>query len=122
MLFFFSSRRRHTSCALVTGVQTCALPISCFSGCLACKPGVWVACLPGVGLQPSAVTARAQIDDDSGQAADTVQHRQGQPGQKTKQSQKHRWSKNPYIGSEKKNLNIFSLKIGRATCRARVCK
>src|SRR3546814_983132 len=28
--FFFSSRRRHTRCALVTGVQTCALPI--FSG------------------------------------------------------------------------------------------
>src|SRR3546814_14945256 len=27
-LFFFSSRRRHTICALVTGVQTCALPIS----------------------------------------------------------------------------------------------
>src|SRR3546814_2082682 len=26
--FFFSSRRRHTSCALVTGVQTCALPIA----------------------------------------------------------------------------------------------
>src|SRR3546814_9542875 len=26
--FFFSSRRRHTVCALVTGVQTCALPIS----------------------------------------------------------------------------------------------
>src|SRR3546814_3499 len=28
-LFLFSSRRRHTRCALVTGVQTCALPISC---------------------------------------------------------------------------------------------
>src|SRR3546814_3087785 len=27
MYFFFSSRRRHTRCALVTGVQTCALPI-----------------------------------------------------------------------------------------------
>src|SRR3546814_19299922 len=26
-MFFFSSRSRHTSCALVTGVQTCALPI-----------------------------------------------------------------------------------------------
>src|SRR3546814_4375815 len=26
-VFFFSSRRRHTICALVTGVQTCALPI-----------------------------------------------------------------------------------------------
>src|SRR3546814_20332122 len=30
-LFFFSSRRRHTRCALVTGVQTCALPIYGFS-------------------------------------------------------------------------------------------
>src|SRR3546814_14310199 len=28
LLLFFSSRRRHTRCALVTGVQTCALPIS----------------------------------------------------------------------------------------------
>src|SRR3546814_19608028 len=28
MFFFFSSRRRHTRCALGTGVQTCALPIS----------------------------------------------------------------------------------------------
>src|SRR3546814_8505358 len=26
-IFFFTSRRRHTRCALVTGVQTCALPI-----------------------------------------------------------------------------------------------
>src|SRR3546814_2885349 len=31
-LFFFSSRRRHTRCALVTGVQTCALPIYLFRG------------------------------------------------------------------------------------------
>src|SRR3546814_3184933 len=32
-LFFFSSIRRHTRCALVTGVQTCALPI--------CTPEYW---------------------------------------------------------------------------------
>src|SRR3546814_4196006 len=32
LVFFFSSRRRHTRCALVTGVQTCALPISAPSG------------------------------------------------------------------------------------------
>src|SRR3546814_8414940 len=32
MIFFFSSRRRHTSCALVTGVQTCALPICAIDG------------------------------------------------------------------------------------------
>src|SRR3546814_1472205 len=38
MFFFFSSRRRHTICALVTGVQTCALPI--FESVFA---------LPGVG-------------------------------------------------------------------------
>src|SRR3546814_11250236 len=30
--FFFSSRRRHTRCALVTGVQTCALPICYHTG------------------------------------------------------------------------------------------
>src|SRR3546814_183442 len=30
-IFFFSSRRRHTRCALVTGVQTCALPICEFA-------------------------------------------------------------------------------------------
>src|SRR3546814_12351436 len=29
-VFFVSSKRRHTSCALVTGVQTCALPILLF--------------------------------------------------------------------------------------------
>src|SRR3546814_5268691 len=33
MVFFFSSRRRHTRCALVTGVQTCALPISRAGAC-----------------------------------------------------------------------------------------
>src|SRR3546814_4938959 len=35
-LFFFSSRRRHTRCALVTGVQTCALPISLECPCWWC--------------------------------------------------------------------------------------
>src|SRR3546814_20163951 len=32
IVFFVSSRRRHTRCALVTGVQTCALPISPSAG------------------------------------------------------------------------------------------
>src|SRR3546814_4670343 len=39
-LFFFSSRRRHTRCALVTGVQTCALPISLAAGGAAAVLGV----------------------------------------------------------------------------------
>src|SRR3546814_15230526 len=33
VVLFFSSRRRHTRCALVTGVQTCALPISTKLSC-----------------------------------------------------------------------------------------
>src|SRR3546814_9754537 len=42
-VFFFSSRRRHTRCALVTGVQTCALPISCEFGQAVDMPiGFWM--------------------------------------------------------------------------------
>src|SRR3546814_12701024 len=42
LFFFFSSRRRHTRCALVTGVQTCALPI-----CSCC--GAFVVAAAGLG-------------------------------------------------------------------------
>src|SRR3546814_8934598 len=42
-IFFFSSRRRHTRCALVTGVQTCALPIS---NEISSRPGINSATLP----------------------------------------------------------------------------
>src|SRR3546814_19364446 len=42
VIFFFSSRRRHTRCALVTGVQTCALPISG----VAAGSGVGTSCAP----------------------------------------------------------------------------
>src|SRR3546814_9078760 len=40
--FFFSIRRRHTRCALVTGVQTCALPIS---GCHRTRQAVGAAAI-----------------------------------------------------------------------------
>src|SRR3546814_20547494 len=39
--FFFSSRRRHTRCALVTGVQTCALPIWYIGALMVCIGGYW---------------------------------------------------------------------------------
>src|SRR3546814_3854464 len=50
-LFFFSSRRRHTRCALVTGVQTCALPISVLSGLDTASPGllIWRSMLQWLG-------------------------------------------------------------------------
>src|SRR3546814_15021096 len=48
-MFFFSSRRRHTRCALVTGVQTCALPISGDAGRWLVKEGADPARLSIVG-------------------------------------------------------------------------
>src|SRR3546814_4188313 len=43
VFFFFSSRRRHTRCALVTGVQTCALPISLVLIAFTLfRPGFWM--------------------------------------------------------------------------------
>src|SRR3546814_5100168 len=44
VFFFFSSRSRHTRCALVTGVQTCALPIfnrSALRRSMACSLANW---------------------------------------------------------------------------------
>src|SRR3546814_1909837 len=46
--FFFSSRRRHTRCALVTGVQTCALPIFDAVSRLHTGTGFAFACGPAV--------------------------------------------------------------------------
>src|SRR3546814_479480 len=46
--FFFSSRRRHTRCALVTGVQTCVLPIC------AIEPQFYREFLTRMGLDPEA--------------------------------------------------------------------
>src|SRR3546814_9760861 len=42
IFFFFSSRRRHTRCALVTGVQTCALPI-CYASPDPARPQIGAA-------------------------------------------------------------------------------
>src|SRR3546814_6626790 len=42
VLFFVSSRRRHTRCALVTGVQTCALPIYSRSNHVAAEAATWL--------------------------------------------------------------------------------
>src|SRR3546814_1421486 len=49
---FFGSRRRHTRCALVTGVQTCALPISDLRK--RCR-GAEHHCVPGQGGRPAEI-------------------------------------------------------------------
>src|SRR3546814_15496996 len=48
MYFVFTSRRRHTRCALVTGVQTCALPI--FIALVISRRRRWRGIIPGVAV------------------------------------------------------------------------
>src|SRR3546814_7460919 len=53
LFFFFSSRRRHTRCALVIGVQTCALPISLEAA--SCGARILLSDIPAnldIGLDP----------------------------------------------------------------------
>src|SRR3546814_10437278 len=54
--FFFSSRRRHTRCALVTGVQTCALPISVIFQAGSSGPGRDLAARTAEGVFTGALT------------------------------------------------------------------
>src|SRR3546814_3561671 len=70
-LFFFSSRRRHTRCALVTGVQTCALPILTESGAPISNPNIATAeSLGGMlrmsGFQAQGLNGATIRDEDWG--------------------------------------------------------
>src|SRR3546814_13168415 len=78
LVFFFSSRRRHTRCALVTGVQTCALPIFNLSASLLDHSdlvGTIRVMLTAHHLPPESltieITETAQIEN-SGQARQTL--------------------------------------------------
>src|SRR3546814_3350583 len=62
VFFFFSSRRRHTRCALVTGVQTCALPI-----CAMTRRGL------GVRRVKAQLYADGIAEQDSGAAIETAE-------------------------------------------------
>src|SRR3546814_1027370 len=59
-IFFFSSGRRHTRCALVTGVQTCALPIC--SDAVAVRRADEAAMLAWLDRQPGADALEADIE------------------------------------------------------------
>src|SRR3546814_10542399 len=81
IVFFFSSRRRHTRCALVTGVQTCALPIYIPNNCAEVSV---VREIGGVGPPNMSFEDLANVEDDV--------------------------------------IGVACAKIGRASCRERVCQ
>src|SRR3546814_6192039 len=92
---FFSSRRRHTRCALVTGVQTCALPISLFNRIEGQKN------IPNEML--SGIDTKVEIP--SSNVRQIIDGSEGQPG----------------IKDLVKSLDSKT-EIGRASCRERVCQ
>src|SRR3546814_2696738 len=104
-MFFFSSRRRHTRCALVTGVQTCALPILIVNA-LAGKP------LPvyGDGQQ---IRDWLYVKDHC-----SAIRRVLEAGKSGEVYNVGGWNEKPNIDI----VNIIcTLQIGRASCRERVC-
>src|SRR3546814_4679003 len=94
-IFFFSSRRRHTRCALLTGVQTCALPIYPRPARRAASPprsndmATQEIKVPDIGGYDDAPVIEVLVA-----VGDTVDKDQG----------------------------LVTLEIGRASCRERVCQ
>src|SRR3546814_3352869 len=97
LYFFFSSRRRHTRCALVTGVQTCALPI-----------------LPEDkrrGYRPVEIPPRpAEADGETAIEARDLTMRFGD------------FTAVDHVNLRIQRGEIFGFQIGRASCRERVCQ
>src|SRR3546814_4156738 len=94
--FFFSSRRRHTRCALVTGVQTCALPIYNFDGLSYIHNRLPHACLLGLLL-----SEHLSCPTLGGCLGESGLH---------------------IVNLETDAAAVPALKIGSASCRERVCQ
>src|SRR3546814_8045068 len=101
MCFFLSSRRRHTRCALVTGVQTCALPIYLKS------KGLGKACALLTDGRFSGGTSGLAIGHVSPEAAEGGEIGLVENGDT--------------IAIDIPNRTI-NLQIGRPSCRERVCQ
>src|SRR3546814_1145619 len=97
---FFSSRRRHTRCALATGVQTCALPIC--------------ACRFAVGLSVTELQLRG-VDGEMRKYSIFAVAREALRGHKGWEAQ---WSS----PEPRSNYDVIIVEIGRASCRERVCQ
>src|SRR3546814_2417243 len=97
-MFFFSSRRRHTRCALVTGVQACALPIfyAADEAAEVMDRGAWKAANPAL----SSFRSFVELEQSDEKAA-----------------------RMPSFENSFRNLYLNQrVKLGRASRRARVCQ
>src|SRR3546814_19012168 len=113
MGFFFSSRRRHTRCALVTGVQTCALPISWPSGVQ------WIEAPKLFALHfPSEFHRRADIEAAAGNIIDAVLIGQAPALGPARQAGAERIEQ--IVHAAIKQEFLAAAEIGRASCRERV--
>src|SRR3546814_4937932 len=104
LVFFFSSRRRHTRCALVTGVQTCALPICIIS--------------PGSPFYTQARLGK------NGQIIKVWKLRTMYPDAEARLEE--HLARNPAAREEwRRHFKLTDdprIQIGRASCRERVCQ
>src|SRR3546814_1302597 len=102
LCFFVSSRRRHTRCALVTGVQTCALPI--YGVAILARGTQPVEVQRGLAGEAEDEQSRYLEADVFGVRVASIYLPNGNPQPGPKFDYKLRW------------------KIGRASCRERVCQ
>src|SRR3546814_5831955 len=112
--FFFSSRRRHTRCTLVTGVQTCALPISDDE-----QPDrEELGAQPALHRLPNLFPGERQLPSGPGLPPPSEPSLQGmEPDLPATQQPEP----DPAMQEELSQL-VTGLEIGRASCRERVCQ
>src|SRR3546814_15610452 len=124
LLFFFSSRRRHTRCALVTGVQTCALPIfMCLAPVVFALLAYYV---PALGLRPSDHNNYGALIQPQRPVPNTatlpLHTLDGQPFELSSLAGKWLLVSADSAACPKSCVKTLFIQIGRASCRERVCK
>src|SRR3546814_13921576 len=123
--FFFSSRRRHTRCALVTGVQTCALPIPGAGAVRGLAIDNWGRSATRVPPTPN-VLMTCESDNRSYATLTVPRATPRCRARRCHEGSRVPGARSPNSIAAYLALQICSdretLEIGRASCRERVCR